>query len=513
LLALPPDLLERILLQLDGQDVITCSLISRQFNIFIRSSIILQYRIACHAAGVVDNPHCKLSYPERHEALSKREMAWRRLQPVFTKTFDVPHVPSSLYDLTSGIYCSDVENQHLHYCSLPSTPEDVLQWNTIYVHGPNKNGDECIADMGMAINEHDLIISIVSSRLDAPLNDAVYSLSMVLLQFSTGQHHPLAQCPLIYVKGSYYRPDGETVLDISGDHVALVTGNILFIFDWKTGHKRLQHQATERAYTSLVFISPEILVVPNLTHAQFEVWKIHRDASITPYLFLNLRLPTLDREWSIFHVRCHSRPSPYLHDIPHAPPRSFYPSVRNAIIVSNVTFCNKDGRGRTVTLAMHRQSLLDAIKSLPRFTPGEYSIPWSAWGPPISRWFKEDEAQVGWITASAGQRWAVLDRGDDNKSRIRIIDFNPYNIYNFQADLPGELVIEEKGEYPDNDDIFVEYVEMGLGCIIYTAPETYDFGELLMEEERLLGLKVGPQYGFSVSILTVTLTVQRRRTK
>jgi hypothetical protein len=50
---------------------------------------------------------------------------------------------------------------------------------------------------------------------------------------------------------------------------------------------------------------------------------------------------------------------------------------------------------------------------------------------------------------------------------------------------------------------------MGLGCVVYTAPETYDFDELLMEEERLVGLKVGPQYGFAVSILTVTLTDQR----
>ena len=31
---------------------------------------------------------------------------------------------------------------------------------------------------------------------------------------------------------------------------------------------------------------------------------------------------------------------------------------------------------------------------------------------------------------------------------------------------------------------------MGLGCIVYTAPEVYDFDWLLMEEERLVGLKV-----------------------
>lgn len=129
-------------------------------------------------------------------------------------------------------------------------------------------------------------------------------------------------------------------------------------------------------------------------------------------------------------------------------------------------------------------------------TLGEYSIPWSVWGPPISRWFHEDEARVGWITSSAGQRWAVLDPVDDTKSRIRVFDFNPYNIYNVPDDFPGEVV--KKGDYYfDHDDVFAEDIKMGLGCIAYTTPETYDFDEVLMEEERLLGLKVGTQYGFA----------------
>lgn len=254
LLALPPDLLERILLQLDGQDVITCSLISRQLNVFIRSSITLQYCIACHAAGVVDNPHCKLSYPERHEALLKREMAWRRLNPVFTMTFDVPHTPSALYDLTAGVYCSgDVNNQDVHYCSLPSTPQDILQWNTIYGRGPNKNWNGFIVDFGMAIYEHDLIINVISFvhrnlfnncllmlNIRSPSNTPLtfHSLSMILLRFSTGEYHPLAQCPQIYLMDSL-QTDPDIVLEISGDNVALLSGDVLFIFDWKTGKRRL----------------------------------------------------------------------------------------------------------------------------------------------------------------------------------------------------------------------------------------------------------------------------------
>ena len=51
-------------------------------------------------------------------------------------------------------------------------------------------------------------------------------------------------------------------------------------------------------------------------------------------------------------------------------------------------------------------------------------------------------------------------------------------------------MIERKGDRLGRGHAFAEDIEMGLGCTIYTAPESYDFDGLLMEEERLLGLKV-----------------------
>ena len=163
LLLLPRELLEQILLQLDPQSLKTCALLSREFNTFIRSSITLQYLIACHAAGVLDNPRCILPYAERYEALLKREKAWSRLQPVFTKTFDVTHGPSSIYDLTAGVYLLGNTNyRDLHYCVLPSTPNDVPQWIALHACGPNYNWNGEIIDMGMAIYEHDLIANVIS---------------------------------------------------------------------------------------------------------------------------------------------------------------------------------------------------------------------------------------------------------------------------------------------------------------------------------------------------------------
>lgn len=101
-----------------------------------------------------------------------------------------------------------------------------------------------------------------------------------------------------------------------------------------------------------------------------------------------------------------------------------------------------------------------------------------------------------WIPSSSGQRWAVLDNRPTGNRRLKIIDFNPYNVYRAQDSLAGEVgevgevVVQQKGEYFDHDNTFAEDIKMGLGCVVYTAPEMYDFRGVLMDEERLLGLTV-----------------------
>ena len=161
---LPRELLEQILLQLDPLSVKACALLSREFITIIRSSLALRYLLACHTAGVVDNPRCKLSYAERYEALRKREKGWCGLQPTFTQTFDIKYGPSFKHDLTAGIYLhAHVDYRDLHYCALPSTPNDVPRWSAINAFGPSSNQDEEleIVDVGMAVYEHDLLASVM----------------------------------------------------------------------------------------------------------------------------------------------------------------------------------------------------------------------------------------------------------------------------------------------------------------------------------------------------------------
>ncbi|KAF8626710.1 hypothetical protein AX14_011434 [Amanita brunnescens Koide BX004] len=154
------------------------------------------------------------------------------------------------------------------------------------------------------------------------------------------------------------------------------------------------------------------------------------------------------------------------------------------------------------TLVMHRRALLDTITNLTSRQSsdafiseydGNIPIPWSEWGPPISRWFVNDSNRPLILAmrppVSAGQRWAVLDPDDHDYYRISIIDFNPYNMHNVPSDLPGKFVIEQPGTL-SSCDVFAENIQMGLGCTRYTTSEVYDFNKLLMDEERLVGVKM-----------------------
>ena len=236
-------------------------------------------------------------------------------------------------------------------------------------------------------------------------------------------------------------------------------------------------------------MSPEILLVPNDTEAHLEVWKIPKEVDQVPYQILHLRLPSLSKGQFILDITCRSAPNPYIHDMPYAPPRPFHTSADNAIIVISPRFSSS---GLIFALFIHRRSLLDIMKEFSHVnTSSTVSIPWSEWGPPISRWFDTNETRLAGGVAPAGLRWAFVDTSL-GVTDIRIYDFNPHNIYhwNAQEDLPSWHIIARKGDNFAHDGVFAEDVEMGLGCRVYVPTELFDFDAVLMDEERLLGYRV-----------------------
>ncbi|KAM6497469.1 hypothetical protein JOM56_007942 [Amanita muscaria] len=507
----PRELVERVLLLLDAKSILRCRIVSREFNAIIQSSTLVQYHLTCTAAGVIDNPQSPLSYAERLEALKKREEAWTKLTPVFETTINAID-PSQLFELSAGNYFrSDKTQQDIYCCHLPSSPQDNPEWFRIPGHGAGQSGSGSICVNGLAVYEHDLIVNVISSEVGNQAD--MHSIDLVLLKFSTGEYHPHARHSLIHVQRSASARPYITVR-IVGDNLALILhdqdGSKLFIFDWKTGHKRLQHQATENAYESSVpvFVSPGLLLVPNCILSHFEVWHLFPSHPNPPVHVLSLQLPTLSVNYSIIYIRCHGEFTPFLHSMPYFPPRPFFLSPENSIIVVNVLLESFLGPRSAYKLIMHRNTLLDMIQkwtspSLLEQQGPRYDIrqvQWADWGPPISRWLQVDGTYMWWINHSAGQRCLFSDPNprDKRACMIAVADFNPHNVRSTHLrgregednGGNGNNENEEELEILDHEGVFSEEVYMGLKCVVHHVPGEYDFDVVLMDEERLLGLKV-----------------------
>ncbi|KIL59859.1 hypothetical protein M378DRAFT_84575, partial [Amanita muscaria Koide BX008] len=509
-LTLPRELVERILLLLDTKSMLKCRLVNREFDAIIQSSTLVQYYLACKAAGVIDNPQSPLSYAERLEALKKREDAWKKLKPVFETTIKVNYESSVLYELTAGNYFRrDKNGKNLYYCHLPSSPQDNPQWFRIPGHGPGQSWSGSIIEMGMAIYEHDLVVNVISSEVGNQTDMRRHSLDLVLLKLSTGEYHPLAHHSIIHIQRSSPRPD--TTVSIVGDNLALVVndedGSKLFIFDWKSGHKRLQHKATANAYKNSgpIFVSPDLLLVPNCILSHLEVWYLfpsHPNPN-PPVQILSLQIPAVSANYWISSIYCHGEPRAFLHS--NFPPRPFFSSSENSIIIINFRLMFFP---RKYKLIMHRRALLDMIQ---KWTSPSLLEQQEDWGPPISRWWQVSELQQQLTATSAGQRYAfaVPNPCDESKCMICVADFNPYNVRRnaeMMAQLRGGEGQDNDGngnngegkkdendenlEILDHEGVFSEEVCMGLKCVVYHAPGEYDFDAVFMDEERLVGLKV-----------------------
>ncbi|KAM6499878.1 hypothetical protein JOM56_005386 [Amanita muscaria] len=370
---LPRELVEQILLLLDTESVLTCRLVSGEFNKLIQSSTLLQYFLACKAAGVIDNPKSPLSCIERLDALKKQEDAWRKLKPVFEMTISVKHqTASSISRSTEGVYFLSDENlKDLNYCHLTSFPQDNPRWVKIPGHGPALNWSGILVNFVTALYEHDIIVNLISSDRGNHAGTQRHSLDLVLLKFSTGEYHPLAHRPRIHIQRSpEIRP--WVVSRIVGDNLALVIhsddgtfSDKLFIFDWKSGRKLLQHDATKNAYLDVVFVSPELLLVPNSALSHLEVWHLppHQIHPKPPIQILSLRLPAVSPKYSIFEFGCYGEPNPFHHSMPYLPPRPFFSSPENSIIMVTLRLWSTSGRPASYNLIMHRRALLDTIQT------------------------------------------------------------------------------------------------------------------------------------------------------
>ncbi|KAJ7698177.1 hypothetical protein B0H14DRAFT_3529054 [Mycena olivaceomarginata] len=338
LLDLPPEILAYIFTFLPNAALHTARQSCHFLSAFITSSVELQYQMAVEVAQVTDNPTSPIPISERLARLRAREEAFGEVNATWKVSVSVPFPASGLYELSGGMFwLGEVNRKALRYIELPSRPAEEgappMEWGRIAL--PSK--ESVIIDFGLGIEEHDLIAMVTFT----PSVDQYEGL--VKLEFFTvsAPHvaHPEAQGP-ITVENTRGAGKPNVTIEIVGEHLLFILVyafspgrarglDSVYLFEWKTGKLKWKNTAESGTYYGGVFLSPEVIMLPNTIAARLELWSTVPEQK-APILMLHL--PRLVPGRSIRTITARGEPNPQgTYRKPRRMP--FHSSVEDSIVL------------------------------------------------------------------------------------------------------------------------------------------------------------------------------------
>ncbi|EEB94518.1 hypothetical protein MPER_06654, partial [Moniliophthora perniciosa FA553] len=320
--------------------------------------------------------------------------------------------------------------------------------------------------------------------------------------------------------------DVRVGIEISGDHVALVVKDTrnghfdhdkVYVLDWKQSVIKMIIKSKSRRYTSAIFVSPDVLLVTNSYEGSLELWRIPSNpVSESTAPDLTLLLPTLNTGFSVADLACRGAPNPSV-----STPRNerpFRSSAEDSIIVFHlyVSFINPTVITQFLFFT-HRRALLDLLAepgSLARSSPSpelpedataspdkspipsNEGICWTRWGHPITRWFHGRSITTDWITTTCGQRFVLINpQAHAMAQPVIILDFNQHHCKQLRyRETLGDPIEHQVWlvKEPDSLGRLKVFKEEVMGLLPYVATksaEVYGYHGVLMDDERIIGLK------------------------
>jgi hypothetical protein len=297
-------------------------------------------------------------------------------------------------------------------------------------------------------------------------------------------------------------------------------------------------------------------VVPNLIENTLELFKIVIDSDgdaprLIPLCVLNL--PPLSEHASIVRLDCRGEPNPIGSGalaVPAPSSRPFRDKAEDAIMLFNMLIEDVPPDGEQshfvephpFVFIVHRRALAAHIPAehracapyccssvVPARLGEVVPVPWDVWGVAATRWFEGGAASAQWITTTAGQRAVTME--DDAPAPIIVQDFNPYAVHaararaaaataaaagsaasgqssreggNWSEQLPNgnRMTLKVEESVLPAGNMFQEDVRSALPYVEVVTRDKYRYEGVLIDEERILGLKVrsSPRNSFILSI-------------
>ncbi|KAJ7291121.1 hypothetical protein C8J57DRAFT_1271436 [Mycena rebaudengoi] len=463
LLDLPPELLVHVLSFLPLDTFVACQETSRLLRNTICESIELQYLIATLTAGVIDNPApgaAHISVAQRLEMLLAREDAFDTITPSWECTVPVPFNSSGLYELSCGFFfLGDEPRTALWYFELPTEepPKDQPpHWKRIAPLSPiNK-----IIDFGLAIAEHDLIVfATFTQHEETNREDGLVKLEF--LSMSTHLTHPEAHGPIEVHSSTWGAP--SVSLEIVGNHLVFPQDRV-YMFNWRTGELEVQVDAESGSYSAAIFLSPEVLLLPNTIAGRLELWNIAPGQTAPA---LSLRLPRLAQDERLRYITARAEPNPSVSGNYYHSRTPFHPSADGAIII-----ISKDALAMRSLLFIHRHTLLALLAAHPTGS----TFPYAEWGPDICPLDPSERHLLGLDHNDPFRAWPT------DQAPLLMLDFN------MSTDQHPHVVDPQDDPFADTD-AWAEPVGSRLECTLVRSTEKYKYDGASLDAERIIGFR------------------------
>ncbi|KAJ6566423.1 hypothetical protein B0H19DRAFT_1066723 [Mycena capillaripes] len=440
--------------------------------------------------------------------MRRREANWLSFTPSSGHTITIDFETTGIYDLASDVYIvGDTVHQDTFCTAIKyihtSPGSGPLEWCRIDAGKP-------ISDFGAALQEHDLIAFVtyclgIAYSEAIPSGPTLASVAVRLSQFSTGAPHPLATCSTLQIHdvGLDYGRPGVSI-EIVDENLALSLVywryesrdmDTLHVFNWKSGIPKMVfifgdcssfslsfhdihiHALWPIFNTGLVFLSTETLIVSNAVEATLDVFHIQTSEEATvPRLTHSLVLPELRDDNAILSFQCRGAPNPRA--FTSRPGRTAFPArPENALLLFTFEAGSSRFGSTEHIFVVDRTLLSDALRSWPE-DGGD--IEWEAWGPRCTRWI--DASAMHYITVTSRQR--LVSTLEHDPTPIRMLDFNPRRV-EAQRDWA------EPPNWPEYLDAFEKPVVSQLPYVEIDSKEKFDFGAVLINDENILGVRIG----------------------
>ncbi|KAF9443460.1 hypothetical protein P691DRAFT_778871 [Macrolepiota fuliginosa MF-IS2] len=438
LLDLPPEILTYILLHLPFTSVVICGGVSRHLQVLISGSAELQYYIHLGVYGMADNPRCDLPISERLNRLLVRERRQEEFDFDFEKIIDVPVVAEHRRRyLSAGVFSILYESGVLRQVQIPSEAGQEVEWKEIRTA-------PFLIHSGTRSLEQDLHILTTAQPQTVYTNAAkphtIHEVQVHLNQLSTGKPHPDAQRTISFkMREEFGRP--RAGMGCVGDNLLLVLRDEMeehkpddqvYVYDWKTGERKLEINAPFGSYSSPLFLTTHTFLLPNKKNGGVEYWRIPEglsEAHTPDQPFFILSLPPLSSGNMFRRISLNAEPQPA--GGLQAASKPFYTDPHRAIIVTQVTIQPVDRSRMTVfSFFVHRNSFVECLDIFSPFISSSkrpIPVPYDDWGPSVCRWFSgsADGYDMGSLGGMFGQRYASAARG---MGPLIVFNFNPIDV-------------------------------------------------------------------------------------